>query len=248
MTEARCGNVSAMTLGLPMSCAIPEEKGILPKRLFAGKDPLSNTLKQHFVRDIASIHLLALLKPANTGLAEGTRIHEIMVLGLKMTAANATVPADVIGHIAAQRPTAGVLFAVTRQGHPTDGTGTQAHATSNATPVEQCALAVHRRLPGKPGHFVQFAVHVGAWQDPADLLLELTGSTLDEAWDSLCSQVLLGTTDPTDLDGRLARRDHLERLRAEEVKLTRDHARAKTPAQRNELFIKLQKLRKELAE
>lgn len=43
---AHCGSVSALSLGLPVSTAIPEAKGTLPKALFVGKAPISGKLKQ----------------------------------------------------------------------------------------------------------------------------------------------------------------------------------------------------------
>lgn len=66
---AHCGSVSAISLGLPVSTAIPEAKGILPKVLFVGKAPISGKLKQWFVNEIESITMLALGRSANTGLA-----------------------------------------------------------------------------------------------------------------------------------------------------------------------------------
>ncbi len=61
LTVAHCGEVSALTLGLPASAAIPEQKGTLPKGLFVAKVPVSSKLKQRLVNDIASITMLALL-------------------------------------------------------------------------------------------------------------------------------------------------------------------------------------------
>lgn len=239
MTEAMCGGVSALTLGLPRGCAIDAAKGTLPKAMFAGREPLSNTLRQHFTRDVASVHLLALLRPGNAQVAEGARIREVMVLGLRLAGEDAAAPKDVIEHIAAQRPGSGALFALVRDGHA-DG--------AQETTVEQCALAVRRQVPGRAGHVAQFAVHVGPWTDPKDILLELTGATMDELWDSLCSQAILGTTDHANLDARLLRQSRVRALKTEEARLTRDHARAKNPTQRNEIFAKLHKIRKELAE
>ena len=54
LTVAHCGEVSALTLGLPASAAIPEQKGTLPKGLFVAKAPVSSKLKQRLVNDIAS--------------------------------------------------------------------------------------------------------------------------------------------------------------------------------------------------
>ena len=83
---AHCGSVSAISLGLPVSTAIPEAKGTLPKALFVGKAPISGKLKQRLVNEIESITMLALARSANTGLADGKLIPEVLVIGLKLTA------------------------------------------------------------------------------------------------------------------------------------------------------------------
>ena len=71
---AHCGSVSAISLGLPVSTAIPEAKGTLPKALFVGKAPISGKLKQRLVNEIESITMLALARSAATGLADGKLI------------------------------------------------------------------------------------------------------------------------------------------------------------------------------
>ncbi|MDN6768999.1 MAG: DUF4391 domain-containing protein, partial [Bifidobacterium mongoliense] len=76
--------------------------------------------------------------------------------------------------------------------------------------------------------------------------LELHDADFGALWDSLCSQAVLDSTDGADFDGRWAARAHIETLRAQEAKLTKDHARAKQPAQRNEIYAKLHKIRTEL--
>ncbi|NEG55855.1 DUF4391 domain-containing protein [Bifidobacterium platyrrhinorum] len=255
MDAAGCGTVTAPELGLPEKSVIPKAKGTLPKALFAGRGPLSNTLKQHLVHTVGSIHMLALLRPANAGVGEGAHVKEILVLGLRLNGVDTAVPADVVDHIAAQRPGSGVLFVCVRDGHPCSpeneggGSGAKGRPTGGDAPgrtVEQCALAVRRKVPGKAGHTARYAVHVSDWANPRDMLLEVTGADMDEVWESLCSQAILGTADHADLDARLVRRDRIVALRAEEAKLVRDHARAKNPAQRNEAFSKLGKVRAEL--
>ncbi len=62
---AHCGSVSAISLGLPVSTAIPEAKGTLPKALFVGKAPISGKLKQRLVN---SFTMLALARSATRGL------------------------------------------------------------------------------------------------------------------------------------------------------------------------------------
>ena len=71
MPAATCGSVSVQTLGLPASTAIAAEKGTLPKAAFVGRGPVSAKLKARLTGDIASITLLGLLRPANTGAADG---------------------------------------------------------------------------------------------------------------------------------------------------------------------------------
>ena len=110
---AHCGSVSAISLGLPVSTAIPEAKGTLPKALFVGKAPISGKLKQRLVNEIESITMLALARSANTGLADGKLIPEVLVIGLKLTAKATGIPNEVIDLIAGQRKS-GIVFVCVR--------------------------------------------------------------------------------------------------------------------------------------
>lgn len=242
MPVATCGSVSVLTLGLPVSTAIPAEKGALPKAAFVGRGPISAKLKARLTTDITAITLLGLLRPANAGVADGRRVHEILVLGLRLNAGNTQeagprIPVEVIEHIAAQRSGGGILFVCVADGDTAEG-----------KPAERCALAVRRRLPGRAGHVERFAVYAGEWEDPADLLVEVSGASMDNVWDSLCSQVIFGSEDPANLDERLVRRDRIAALEADEARLVGDHRRAKDPVKRNEAFAKLAKVRAELAQ
>lgn len=260
MTVTVCGSVSMLTLGMPGTTAVPDRKGTLPKAAFVVRAPLGAGLKARFVNDVAAIRLLGILRPDNTGAADGARVHEALVLGLRLTKPDAPVPVDVVERIAAQRRD-GMVFVCVRDGHAmgadadADGgrtpTQTQAQTQANAGPddtVEQVAFAVRRKLPGRAGHVARYAVYAGDWRDAADARLAIDGATMDEIWESLCSQAILGTVDHADLDERIARRDAIAGLRAEEARLTRDHARAKSADRRNEAFAKLHKVRVQLAE
>ena len=92
MMIASCGSVTALTLGLPNATAIPAEKANLPKGLFAAKVPISAKTKQRLVNDIEAITMIALLRTSNTSLAQGSRIPEILVIGLRLHGRNATIP------------------------------------------------------------------------------------------------------------------------------------------------------------
>lgn len=70
--------------------------------------------------------------------------------------------------------------------------------------------------------------------------------SVDALWESLCSQVIFESSDPTNLDARIVRHTQVVQLQADIDKLTRDHQRAKNPEQRNEIFAKLHKAKKQL--
>lgn len=72
--------------------------------------------------------------------------------------------------------------------------------------------------------------------------------SIDALWESLCSQVMLGSASPTALDERMTRRMQAAQLTEQIDKFTRDHQRAKNPEQRNEIFTKLHKAKNQLEE
>ncbi|BDR55076.1 hypothetical protein KIMH_11870 [Bombiscardovia apis] len=232
MTAASCGTLTALTLGLPAGTAIAEEKGTLPKQMFYAKRPISSKLKQRFTNDLESVTMLALLRAANTGLADGAATHEILLMGLKVSCEE--VPVELVDYISHMR-NCGIIFVCCRT-----------RATEEGGRVEECALAVRRPLPTKPGYEKRFRVYVGPWRPVAQTTLELKGQNMDEAWDSLNAQVILDSSDGADLDARIARRSEIAGLVVQEAKLAKDHSRAKDPAQRNEIYSKLHKVRNQL--
>lgn len=236
MTMAACGSLTAETLGLSPTTAFPAAKGALPKGLFAAKAsaPLSAKTKQHLVHAVDSITMLALLRPSNTGLDASARMPEILVLGLKLADGVRETPDDIVELIAAQRKS-GIVFAVVRT------------VDYEGMTREECQFAVRRALPGRAGHTPTFRVFHGPWEPCGETFLDVNGSTMDELWASLCSQIILGSTDFDDVDARIARTERIRQLEAAVVKLSADHARAKSPAQRNEIYAKLHKAKNELA-
>ena len=228
---ASCGSVSAITLGLPNSTAISSEKATLPKGLFVAKVPVSAKTKQRLATEVESITMLSLLRPQNTSLSAGNRIPEILVLGLRLHGKNASVPTDVVELIAMQRKS-GMLFACVRD------------AEIDGTVQKECAFAVRRALPGRAGHTPTFKVFASAWVPADEALLDIS----DPAVDSLCAQVILGDSSPAEVDARMVRNAQIAQLKADIDKLTRDHQRVKNSAQRNEIFAKLHKAKKQLEE
>ncbi|MEE0653984.1 DUF4391 domain-containing protein [uncultured Bifidobacterium sp.] len=236
MTMAACGSVTAATLGLPTSSAFPTEKSVLPKAMFAPKTgaPLSAKTKQHLVHAVTSITLLALLRPSNTGLEASARMPEVLVLGIRLADGVYDTPDDVIELIASQRKS-GIVFAVVRD-MPHEG-----------MTREECQFVVRRAIPGRAGHTPTFRVFHGPWEPSGETFLDVNGATMDELWASFCSQTILGSVDCNDLDARIAREEHIRELEATVAKLSADHARAKNPNQRNEIYAKLHKAKNELA-
>ncbi|MEE8736235.1 DUF4391 domain-containing protein [Bifidobacterium subtile] len=259
MTVAHCGSVSALSLGLPASCAIPEAKGTLPKQMFTARTPVSAKLKQRFANDIESVTMLALLRPNTIGVTaapEGKEPAEVMVIGIQHRGANA--PVEVIEHIAGMRRS-GIVFVCVSDEVPAEAQESQPQgsqsrsdsgereAKSTTSHDESCAFAVRRAMPGKAGRPRVNRIFVSDYQPSGKAALAISGTTLDEVWESLDAQIILGSADAHDLDARIANRDNLVSLRADEAKLVKDHARAKQPAQRNELYAKLHKLRAEIS-
>ena len=142
MTIASCGSVSATTLGLPNSTAIPAEKARLPKGLFVAKIPVSAKTKQRLANDVETITMLSLLQARNTKLAAGTRVPEILVIGLRLHEPNAAVPTDIVELIAMQRKS-GMLFVCVRDA---DFEGTTRQSARSPS-VERC-----RHVPGTRPH------------------------------------------------------------------------------------------------
>ena len=229
MTIANHEGVSATSLGLPATSAIPEAKSHLPAQAFITKPPASSRLRQHFTTKVDSITMLSLLRPATTGLADGTRCHEVLVMAIGLKSED--VPVDVLDRIASLR-SSGIIFICI---HPSEGR-------------VACTMALRRALPTRPGHQQEYATHLGRTQAIDETRLKVSGSTMDDLWDSLCAQVILGTTDGGDLDQRIAKRERITALLNEESKLAGDHGRAKSTQDRNAIYAKLHKVRAELEE
>ena len=74
------------------------------------------------------------------------------------------------------------------------------------------------------------------WMSVDDARLELVGSTLGELWSSIVSQVVFGSANHIDLNGRLERKRRSEALRFELEQVERKRRSEKQIAKRNALF------------
>lgn len=244
MTVSMCGTVSALTLGLPASAAFGERRGRLPKQALYAKAPLSTRLRKAFTDDVAETSMLALLRPDTLHCGPGTRTREILVLGIRL--ASHDLSPDVLDFIASRRTT-DMAFVLVRD-RPAETPKGDTDAADSGTGDLQCAVAVRRAVPVKPGRQPRHQVYIGGWRSADDARINTRGDTMDQVWDSLCAGVILDSDDGTDLDARIARRDQAATLESAIAKLERDHARAKTPAQRNEIYARLHKARRQLDE
>ena len=78
--------------------------------------------------------------------------------------------------------------------------------------------------------------------------LELTGSTLDEIWGSLCSQVVFNDADPSDFDERLRRSNELASLRGQLEKLQKKRRAEKQIGRRNALWDEIKSIENSIIE
>lgn len=78
--------------------------------------------------------------------------------------------------------------------------------------------------------------------------IALAGKTLDNVWDSICSQVVFGDADGTDIDTRIAVAKRRNELETEIMKLDEACRKAKQINKKNELFAKLKSKKRELEE
>ena len=124
-------------------------------------------------------------------------------------------------------------------------------ADFEGTTRQECAFAVRRALPARAGHTTTSKVFASDWQPAGEATLNATDpavDSMDALWESLCSQVILDDPSPIDVNTRLARCMQIAQLTAQVDKLTRDHQRAKNPEQRNEIYAKLHKMKRQLEE
>ena len=66
-----CGPVTALTLGLPSTTAVMHPRGRLAKERFYTNTKVGKRLRQHFIEDIDSITMLAVIREQETGLPAG---------------------------------------------------------------------------------------------------------------------------------------------------------------------------------
>lgn len=84
------------------------------------------------------------------------------------------------------------------------------------------------------------------WLPVSEVQLVLAGSTLAELWDSLCSQVVFGDSNPVDFIGRAAHAKQVQDLKAQLATLEKKRVTERQINKRNAMFDRIKTLKREL--
>lgn len=182
-----CGPVTALTLGLPSTTAVMHPRGRLAKERFYTNTKVGKRLRQHFIEDIDSITMLAVIRERETGIPAGLLTHEINVIGLEQSTEHP--PLEVMEHIARTRDElthhrSRILFVCVND--------------------SMTRFAVFRNANVAEG-LMEGSVHMGEPVECESALIRLSGTNLDTVWESLCAETILSSSDPTRVDRRHAK-------------------------------------------
>lgn len=174
-----CGPVTALTLGLPSTTAVMHPRGRLAKERFYTNTKVGKRLRQHFIEDIDSITMLAVIREQETGIPAGPFTNEINVIGLEQSTEHP--PLEVMEHIARTRDElthhrSRILFVCV------NGSMTRFAVFRNANVAEG---------------LMEGSVHMGEPVECESALIRLSGTNLDTVWESLCAETILSSSDPT---------------------------------------------------
>lgn len=190
----------------------------MPKKLFYEFLATTAAVKDEFVRLIMRIDMVASIKEETLHIPASGEVNEIDVLGLCLRAG--------------------------------DGEG-----------VEVPYAAIDLIAKGVPNK-VLFACEANGtmkllvrrdrlyettWLPCGVASVELRGTTLSELWDSLCSQVVFGNSEPGDFAGRVERKSRIEVLQSELAAVDKKRKNEKQIAKRNALFDRAREIKRELA-
>lgn len=222
-----CGPVTALTLGLPSTTAVTHPRGRLSKERFYTNTSVGKRLRQHFIEDIDSITMLAVIREQETGIPAGPLTNEINVIGLEQSTGHP--PLEVMEHIARTRD---------------ELTHHKSRILFVCVNGSMARLAVFRNANVAEG-LMEGSVHMGKPVECESARIHLGGTDLDAVWESLCAETILSSPDPKRVDRRIVSRTRIMRLTKEIDQLERRHARATQIGQRNRLWDELQAKRHE---
>ncbi|PLS31708.1 hypothetical protein Uis1B_0415 [Bifidobacterium margollesii] len=223
--KASCGQVTAMTLGLPSTTAVPATRARLPKDGFYRHANMTARLRRRFTDEVESFVMLAQISQSSTGITAGDSVTAIYVMGVELK--QDRLPIEVLEHIARvygeqSRQRARLLFVCVRR--------------------DVCTLAVFRSANVAQG-LMEGRVYAGEPEEASRIHVRLDPLNLDAAWNAMCAQIILGDTNPERVDHRIAVKHRMVELTREIERLQKAHNRTRQIVKRNELWNQLQEAR-----
>lgn len=191
-------------LGLPSTTEVSQR---LPKEAFYQHLKLDTKTRQEFVSGVECITVVNIVRQDTANLADGERVHEILVL--EVVPKKEEVPE-------------GALLAISK---------------ANPNPMVLVDAGSGRVSARTKERIVSTEVLTS---------LKLQGANLDEAWDSIVSQVAFQEESGEEIDERLARRARIEALEHEIEVLDKKCRKERQIARKNELFAQLGEKKSEL--
>lgn len=191
-------------LGLPSTTEVNQR---LPKEAFYQHIKLDAKTRQQFVSGVERITAMNVIRPDTANIADGARVHEIMVL--EVVPKGESVPEQVLSAITRANPNPMILIDT--------GAGKVYAKSDNGFVITESSSG-----------------------------LKLLGSSLDEVWDSLLSQIAFKEDDGADIQLRLVQKAKIEALEQEIKALDDKCHKERQIARKNELFELLCKKRVEL--
>lgn len=190
----------------------------MPKKLFYEFLATTAAVKDEFVRLIERIDMVASIKEETLHIPAGGEVNEIDFLGLCLRASDG---------VGVEVPYAAIDLIA--KGVPNK---VLFACEANGT----VKLLVRRDR-----------LYETTWLPRSEVTVELRGTTLSELWDSLCSQVVFGDSEPGDFVGRIERKNRIEELQRELVSINKKRKSEKQIAKRNALFDRARAIKQELA-
>lgn len=220
--------LTVMDIGLPSTCSVPVQRGRLTKEAIRNAlHPTSKAAKQ-LTGAITSVKIIATVSPDSVSIPAGVTTKQINVLevSIKDDVAPEEFLRSFSAHLDEQSKHASKILYVL---HGDDGWMLAAYRNANV----HAGIATGVMLFGPL-----------SWDTP---YLHLRGEHLDDVWDSLCAQIVLGDDDGHHIDERIAKQRHIRTLEENLMRLRKAHSRTTQIATRNRLWEQMVAIRKELS-
>lgn len=220
--------LTALDLGLPSTCGIPESRGRITKEAVRRTLHPRGKAGRQLAEDVDSITMIATVGAESVAIPAGAITKQINVIGVGLRGTKA--PEEFLTCLSRDLDTrsshAGRILYVLY--------GDRGYA-----------VAVYRNADVHVGLMTGTILLGDALADRVPRL-RLLGDNLDETWDSLCAQVVLGDEDGYGVDARIAAFRRRKALERDLERLQTLHARTRQIATRNRLWDQMADIRRQL--